>query len=191
MGLLDRLLGRAQPPPPSLDELFALPDAALTLESALGLRPTGVGSVCYRAAEGAAFAQAQTDIQALLDADEGPKVEKSLDGYGFTWLTCRHDPSDTAGLVTDLHAVNSTLESQGFGPSLLCSLVSFTDASGRQLALVYLYKRGTFYPFAPLRSGSRQRDNLLELQVRDLLTGEVPLEKDLTRWLAVWGAPGM
>ena len=69
--------------------------------------------------------------------------------------------------------------------------MSFTDPSGRQLALVYLYKRGTFYPFAPLGSDSRQRDNLLELQARDLLAGEVPVEKDLTRWLAVWGAPGL
>ena len=113
----------------------------------------------------------------------------STDEFGFAWLLSRQP--DLSALATDLHAVNTSLEAQGFGPGLLCSLVSFTDAAERQLALVYLYKRGTFYPFAPLRSGSRQRDNLLELQVRDLLTGEVAIEKDLTRWLAVWGAPGL
>ncbi|NHC12432.1 PspA-associated protein PspAB [Motilibacter deserti] len=188
MGLLDRLLGRAQPPPPSLDELFALPDAALTLEAALGLRPTGVGSVCFRAAEGAAFAQTESDVQALLDADEGPDVERSVDGYGFTWLTCRHDPGDVPGLVTDLHAVNSTLESQGFGPALLCSVVAFAGPDGRRLAVVYLYKRGTFYPFAPL--GGEQRDNPLELQARGAL-GDLRVEQDLSRWFAVWGAPGL
>ena len=38
---------------------------------------------------------------------------------------------------------------------------------------------------------SQQRDNLLEIQVRDALAAEIPIEKDLQRWLAVWGAPGL
>ena len=58
------------------------------------------------------------------------------------------------------------LEEQGFGSGLLCSIVTFRGRGGRRVGLVYLYKQGTFYPFAP--SGSR-RDNLLELQVRDHL----------------------
>ena len=37
----------------------------------------------------------------------------------------------------------------------------------------------------------RSFDNLLELQVRDHLTGELPMEPDLQRWMAVWGAPGL
>ena len=64
----------------------------------------------------------------------------------------------------------------------------FRDAGGRSVGLVYLYKQGTFYPFAP--SGT-SRDNLLELQVRDHLAGELPMEPDLQRWMAVWGAPGL
>ena len=66
--------------------------------------------------------------------------------------------SDT--LVTDLHAVNSALVDNGFGPQLLCTMVAFTDEEHRRMALVYLYKRGTFYPFAPLERGTaaaRQR----------------------------------
>ena len=54
--------------------------------------------------------------------------------------------------------------------------------------MVYLYKQGTFYPFAP--TGERRRDNLLEIQVRDLLAAELPIERDLSRWMALWGAPG-
>ena len=49
--------------------------------------------------------------------------------------------------------MNTALEDSGFGPQLLCSLVGFRDAERRPLALVYLYKRGTFYPFAPLPGG--------------------------------------
>ena len=110
-----------------------------------------------------------------------------MDEYGFTWLVARQD--DMSALVTDLHAINTALEAQGFGPSLLCSLVGFRDSAGRPLALVYLYKQGTFYPFAP--TGPRQRDNLVEIQVRDLLAGELPMERDLSRWMALWDAPAL
>ncbi|MFM7145498.1 MAG: PspA-associated protein PspAB, partial [Actinomycetales bacterium] len=96
---------------------------------------------------------------------------------------------DLAAAVTDLHAVNTCLVEAGFGPQLLCSQVSFRDPNDRVLALVYLYKRGTFYPFAP--TGVEQRDNILELQVRDLLLRELPVEQDLSRWFAVWSAPGL
>jgi hypothetical protein len=189
VGFLDALLGRRKPAKPDLDQLFALPSAAITLQAAAGFSPTGVGSVAYKAAEGGQFAQLQTDTQALLDADSGPPVEKSVDKYGYTWLLLRHDPSDVAGLVTDLHAVNTTLEGEGFGPALLCSLVSFTDQQGRRLALVYLYKRGTFYPFAP--QTGEQRDTALELQIRAQLGDDLRLEPDVARWFPVWGAPGL
>jgi hypothetical protein len=189
--LWDVLTGRSKPVKANLDALFALPTAALTLQAGAGFQPTGLGSVCYREAEGAAFAQTETDIVALLDADEGPAVEKSSDSFGFSWLLARHDPSDVAGLVTDLHAVNTTLEAQGFGPGLLCSLVGFADASGRRLGLVCLYKQGTFYPFAPQPGDGQRRDNLLEIQIRDLVRNDLPIESQLNRWMPVWGAPGL
>ncbi len=197
MSFWDSILGRRKPARANLDALFALPGAAITLETAAGFVATGVGSVCYREAEGAAFARTQADIVELLHAGDGPQVERTVDDYGFTWLITGREQADISELVTDLHAVNTTLEAEGFGPGLLCSLVTFVDASGRSLGLVYLYKQGTFYPFAPSgRSGgdagpSRQRDNVLELQIRDLLAGELPMEPQLNRWMAVWGAPGL
>ncbi len=191
MGFLDALLGRSKPARPDLDALFAVSQAALTLEAAIGLRPTGVGAVCYRANEGAAFATAQTELQTLLDADGGPAVERSQDPYGFTWLTCRQSSDALSDLVTELHAVNRTLQDNGFGPSLLCSVVAFADPDGRQVGLVYLYKRGTFYPFAPVPGGAERRDNALELQVRGAVGADLAIEPDLTRWLAIWGAPAL
>lgn len=189
MGFLDGLLGRSKAVQPRLDALFALPTAALTLEASGGFTATGSGSVCFRAAEGGTFSSVQADIQALLDADEGPKIEASTDAFGFTWLLVRTEPPDVPALVTDLHAVNSTLEAAGYGPQLLCSLLSFQSPAGRRVALVYLYKRGTFYPFAP--SGGEQRDNSLELSIRGQLGADLPVEQDLARWFPVWGAPGL
>jgi hypothetical protein len=194
MGFLDTLLGRSKPVKPDLDRLFALPTAALTLEAAAGFTPTGLGSVCFRAAEGGAFAQIERDVRELLDAGGGPAIETSTDSYGYTWLLVRRRPDQMSDLVTDLHAVNSSLEAAGFGPSLLCSLVGFagpagSEAGGHGLALVYLYKRGTFYPFAPLPG--QKRDSALELQARGAVGDDLPVEDDLSRWFPVWGAPGL
>ncbi|MEU9075392.1 hypothetical protein ACFYUY_03995 [Kitasatospora sp. NPDC004745] len=194
MGILDALFGRTKPVKPDLDQLFGVPSAALTLEAGAGFTPTGLGSVCFAAVEGAAFGQVEQQVRELLDADTergGVPVEASKDGYGYSWLLARHTPEELPELVNDLHAVNSELEGNGFGPQLLCSLVGFRDPQGRSLALVYLYKRGTFYPFAPMPGGGERRNSPLELQVNALLGNDLRLEKDLSRWFPVWGAPGL
>lgn len=206
-GFLDALLGRIKPVKPNLDVLFAIPSAVYSLRAALGLAPTGVGAVCYKAAEGAAARQALTDLRDLLGVDPGTEVSASRDEYGFTWITCRQSTVDLPALVTELHAVNTTLVEAGFGPSLLCTSIGFATAGPvrspgtwaepcgggapddrRRLALIYLFKRGTVYPFAP-RGGPPCRDNTLELQVRAELAGELPIEPDLARWFPTWNAP--
>ncbi|GGX09117.1 PspA-associated protein PspAB [Streptomyces chartreusis] len=194
MGLLDILLGRTKPVAPDLDRLFALPSAAVTLEAAAGFRPTGSGAVCFATVEGAAFDQTHREVQALLDADaerDGRPVQLARDDYGYSWLVSRRAPDQLPDLVNDLHAVNSAMEVNGFGPQLLCSLVGFEDDRDQRLALVYLYKRGTFYPFAPLPGAAERRDNPLELRVKAALAGDLRIEQDLNRWFPVWGAPGL
>ncbi|GAA1681502.1 PspA-associated protein PspAB [Streptomyces yatensis] len=194
MRLLDAILGRSKPVRPDLDRLFGLPGAAVSLEAGAGFTPTGQGSVCFASVEGGAFSQLQRDVRELLDADTdrgGVPVEFSQDAYGYTWLLARQPPDDVPALVNDLHAVNSLLQDGGFGPQLLCSLIGFQDPAGRSLALVYLYKRGTFYPFAPLPGAAEKRDNALELQIRALLGDDLRIEEDLSRWFPVWGAPGL
>ncbi|MFE0963230.1 PspA-associated protein PspAB [Streptomyces fungicidicus] len=192
MGLLDVLLGRSRAVRPDLDRLFALPSAAVSLEAAAGFRPTGQGAVCFATVEGAAFEQTHREVRALLDADAGrTPVQLSRDSYGYSWLVSHRSPDELPLLVNDVHAVNSVMEANGFGPQLLCSLAGFRDDEDRRLALVYLYKRGTFYPFAPLPGDREQRDNALELRIRAVLAGELPVEGDLGRWFPVWGAPGL
>ncbi|MFJ5226804.1 hypothetical protein [Streptomyces sp. NPDC088400] len=194
MGLLDTILGRSKPVRPNLDQLFALPSAALTLQAGAGFAPTGLGSVCFAGVEGGGFARIRQDVQELLDADSdrsGPPVSFSQDAYGYTWLLAQRSPDDTAALVNDLHAVNTLLQDGGFGPQLLCSLLSFRDPEQRSLALVYLYKRGSFYPFAPLPGAVEKRDSQRELQVRAVLGDDLRIEPDLARWFPVWGAPSL
>jgi hypothetical protein len=192
MGLLDTLLGRTKPVKPNLDDLFALPTAAVTLQAAGDLRPTGVGSVCVKPAEGGGFAGLEDQIDQLLTvnpADGQQRFDRTTDSFGFTWLTRRTSPDDVSGLVTELHGANASLDEAGFGPALLCTLVAFTDGEHPPLGLVYLYKRGTWYPFAP--TAPNRRDNARELAVRSMIGDDLKIEADLSRWFPVWGAPGL
>ncbi|HEY9335168.1 MAG TPA: hypothetical protein VIQ79_12125 [Kribbella sp.] len=187
MGLLDILLGRSKAVPPNLDQLFSLPSAAITLETAAGYRPTGSGSVCFKAAEGGGFTALREEVDKLLALDNA-KFSSTTDSYGFTWLVRQTAPDDLETLVTDLHAVNSSLVDAGFGNALLCTLVAFTNGS-QPLGLVYLYKRGSWYPFVPV--GADRRDNAQELQIKSVVGADLNFEQDLSRWFPIYGAPGL
>lgn len=189
MGLLDVLRGRSRQVPPNLDAIFALPAAAITLEASGGLVPSGEGGICFKAGTGASAIDADRDIGDLLGPSADGSVRRVDDDLGFTWLVIT-DP-DVGSLVTRLHAANSALEDHGLGPHLLCAAIGLRDAPGQSggapCYLVYLFKRGTFYPFAP--RGTERRDNALELRLRAELAADLPIEKDLSRWMALWGLP--
>jgi hypothetical protein len=186
MGLFDSIMGRSKPVRPNLDQLFAIPSAAITLQVSLDARPTGRGSVAFRAPEGKAFSDVVSEVKQLLTATSNPDLQVTQDSFGYTWLTIT--AAEVADLVNGLHAVNVSIQDAGFGPQLLCSLVGFRRGD-QDFALVYLYKRGTFYPFAPV--SEPRRDNILELQLRDLLADDMRVEQDMSRWFPVWGAPGL
>ncbi len=189
MGLRDTLFGRTKQVAPKLDNLFALPTAALTLQSELDLVTSGQAGLCFKAGSGETEINSDDDLRQLLDFDEGAiKVTYTTDDLGFRWIVL-HDP-DLENLVTRIHGANTTLVEHGLGPRLLCAVFGFVPAhQGAEGAvrMVYLLKQGTFYPFAP--TGADQRDNELELRVKSFLEHDLAMEKDLTRWMALWNLP--
>lgn len=189
MGFLDALLGRSQPKKPKLDNLFAVPGAALTLEVSTEFRPTGYASVTFRSMEGAAIAQAESESVALVEMDPATTVTQESDSYGYTWQVIHDADKDMSRLITNVHAINMALEGQGLGPMLLCSSVYFRDSSGLTAALVYLYKRGTFYPF--VQTGPNQRDTTVEFNLKAAIGSDLPMEEDTSKWSPLWDAPGI
>ncbi|HEY8030580.1 MAG TPA: hypothetical protein VIE38_13870, partial [Gaiellaceae bacterium] len=52
---------------------------------------------------------------------------------------------------------------------------------------IYGFKTGTFWPFVPC--GDKERDNAEEMELKAKLELELPVEPDLSRWLALFDAP--
>lgn len=186
MGFLDAILGRSKPVESNLDRLFALSGAAITLKVAANLAPAGKAAVVFKPASGAAFANTEAEFRDVLKEMDGVTVSSTDDSFGYRWVLL--EAPDLETLVTASHAVNRSLEDHGFSPQLLCSLFAFTDTTkGRPVYWVYLYKRGTFYPFVP--SGHETRDNEAELSLKAVVASDLPVEPDTSHWFPLWEIP--
>ena len=189
MGLRDTLFGRTKQVAPKLDNLFALPSAALTLQSELDLVTSGQAGLCFKAGSGETQLATDADIMTLLNFEAGSdEAHITTDELGFKWLLVKNP--DLNELVTRIHSANSSMVEHELGPRLLCAVFGFVPASPPgegDVRMVYLLKQGTWYPFAP--TDSDNRNNQLELRVRSFLDKDLPMEKDLSRWMALWGLP--
>ena len=187
LGLRDALFGKKKLSEPKDDRLFALTTAAVTLQVELGLKCAGAAAITFKPQSSGEFRSAFDDVDKLLDAvaqQSGSTVERKSDDYGYDWIVV-HDPQ-LEDLVGTAHTLASELTAQGFGEQLLAAIFKF-DGGANPVYWIYGFKRGSFWPFVP--SGKDQRDNATELELKAKLEHELPIEPDLTRWLALFDAP--
>ncbi|MHB8263177.1 MAG: PspA-associated protein PspAB [Acidimicrobiales bacterium] len=240
MKFMDTLLGRTKPVRPKLDELFSLPTASITLQTAAGIIPTGKAGVCFKPPGGQPFEHILSEVEQLLRTGDGPvqdgssgqaevggrdgssvpdntygaassadlMVKQAGDSFGYKWVIVEGGGIDD--IVTRVHMVHSSISENGWGEQLLCSLFSFVHSdkdlgdeadmsmdgaspvvsssdSRHPLYLVYLAKRGSFYPFAPV--GKEKRDTEMEMRIKALIDHDLPMEPDLDRWFPLWDMP--
>ena len=160
----------------------------MTLDIECGLKTAGVGAVIFKPLSAGEFSQADRDVEQLLEgvaAEQQSKLDRKKDSFGFEWVIV-HDP-DLEDQVTAVHAVASEFAAKGFGAQLLAAPFRFAG-EGDPVYWIYGYKTGTFWPFVP--TGTKQeRDNARELELKAKLEPELPIEPDLSKWLALFDAP--
>jgi hypothetical protein len=183
-----RLFGRRKRPASAAREkLFALSTAQVTLDMELGLKSSGAAAVVFKPMSAGEFVRAASDMEQLLEsasADTGTKIERRTDSFGYEWLILRDN--DLEDLVTSTHLVASELEDAGFGPQLLAAVFRF-EGGGKTVYWIYGFRNRAFWPFVP--KGEKERDNAEELELKAKLERELPIESDLTKWMALYDAP--
>lgn len=198
---MDAVLGSSRLPKAKSDKLFAISTASVTLESNLGLKPSGSAGICFKPIGATSYESARKEIQELLEfsskeTDTEFRLEK--DEYNFLWAIFK-DP-DFEDLVASIHLVSQTLEDRGFGKQILCAIYRFDSepeagtvgregkTSGKKTVYwIYNFKQGTYYPFIPL--SGRQRDSPFEFKLRAEMEREMPVEKNVEKWYPLWGIP--
>jgi hypothetical protein len=187
LGLRDALFGKKKLSEPKEDQLFALTTAAVTLETSLGLKSAGSAAIAFKPQSSGEFRSAFDDVDELVDAVAeqcGSKIERKTDEYGYDWVIVHDDQLED--LVGAAHTLASELTAKGFGSQLLAAIFRF-DGYEHPVYWIYGFKRGAWWPFIP--TGDSKRDNAKELELKSQLEGELPVEQDLTRWLALFDAP--
>jgi len=198
---MDAVLGRSRLPKAKSDKLFAISTASITLESNLGLKPSGYAGICFKPIGALAYESARKEIQELLEyssKETETELRMEKDEYNFLW-TIFKDP-DFDDLVANIHLVSESLEEKGFGEQILCAIYRFDSepeagtagsegkTGGRKVVYwIYNFKQGTYYPFIPL--SDRKRDSPFEFRLRADMEREMPIEKNVEKWYPLWGIP--
>lgn len=198
---MDAILGTSKLPKAKSEKLFAISTASITLETSLGLKPSGYAGICFRPIDATAYESARKEIQELLEySSKETETEFRLekDEFNFLWAIFK-DP-DFEDLVANINLVRQTLEEQGFGEQILCAIFRFdsepepestenTGKAGRRKIVYWIYnfKQGTYYPFIPL--SGKERDSPFEFKLRADMEREMPVEKNVEKWYPLWGIP--
>lgn len=185
----DSLLGRTRPAPPTIERLFAMSTAQISMESQLGMKAGDRAGISFRPVDSAYFDRLTSELDDMLKISTeatNTKFETQTDQYRFRWVLLTDDQFED--LVATIHIISQTLIEHQFGEQLLTAVFRYTTAQGQPVYWLYNYKRGTFYPFAPTGKG-RERDNALELRLSNAMGRELPIEEQLERWYPVWDVP--
>lgn len=168
------------------EDLFGMSTAYVTMAADLDYEPAGVAALCFAAVDSTDFAAAVDDVEAILAAGEeetGTDARFVGDRHGYDWVVLEDD--DVEDLVTSVHFAADTLVEQGFGSRLLAALFAFRKPEvGTPVYWVYSFRRGSYYPFAPV--GDHERDTGTEFKLESVLNGELDVEGDKEYWYPLW-----
>ncbi len=184
--LMQSILGTTKLPKATLDKIFSITTAQMTLEAEYDLKPAIRAAVSFKPIESSRFESARKEIEELLtysSHDSGSSFRIEVDVLRYIWVILE-DP-DFEDLVTGIHMVSQTMIDRGYGAYLLCAVFRFE--SEHPVYWIYNFKKGLFYPFIP--TGGKNRDNAGEIRLRTQMERELPIEKDIGMWYPLWGIP--
>lgn len=180
---------RGEPVGRDSQALFSLSSSYITLETKLGLAPTGRCSLGIKAVSGGHFFQMKDEVRSFLDGIRSEFdliYEMTEDPYGYLWIT--FEAKKVEDLLAGITAVGDTIQEKAFGDHILAAVFEFRNSrDSSQIYLIYSYKRNKFYPFAP--EGNKKRNPEKEMQVMATVVEEMPLEKDMALWYPLWDLP--
>jgi hypothetical protein len=169
------------------DDLWGMSTAYVTMEADLDYRSTGQAALCFAAVDSTDFTGALQNVEAILEAGEaetGTSADFVEDSHGYHWVVLEDESFED--LVTSVHFAADELEEQGYSSRLLAALFSFQRPDeDRPIYWVYSFRRGAYYPFAPV-PGERERDSGAEFKLQSVLDGELEVEDDKEYWYPLW-----
>lgn len=169
--------------PADAEDLFAVTQATIEVEAALGYQLGGVAGICFSDVDSTEFDRAIDEVEGVLLTDDatGEADIGVTDTKGYQWITVRNE-SDEA-IVSNIQYAASTLIQNDFGSRLLAAVFPLVN-DGEHAYLIYSFNRGSYYPFAP--NGKRSRDSQVEFKLESTLQDVLDVEEDKDYWYPLW-----
>ena len=166
------------------DDLFGLSTAYFTMAADLDYDHGAEAALCFSAVDSTDFADAVAEVRSILEVgklETGTEATFIEDSHGYSWVVFEDD--DFEDLVTSVHFAADTLIERDYGSRLLAALFAFKKTDD-YVYWVYSFRRGSFYPFAPLPG--KERDSSAEFKLETVLDGELAIEQDKEYWYPLW-----
>jgi hypothetical protein len=166
------------------EDLFGMSTAYITMGAELGHDGAGAGALCFSGVDSTDFRDAVEEVHAILErgrVETGTEAYLHEDSKGYEWVVLEDD--DVEDLVTSIHFAADTLIERDYGSRLLAALFAFERDDG-YVYWVYSFRRGAYYPFAPL--AGNERDKAAEFKLQSVLDGELDVEDDKEFWYPLW-----
>ena len=181
---------------PKPDKLSSLATVSPRLAEQFHLNPTGKLGLCLRAHSGSKKDTSpkltESDLEMLANSalgtsavTQGTEFKATQDQYQYLWLVLRN--TDLGDLLSATSKVVTVIKEKGKKDLLVAALIPFRADEGKEANWIYEFDRDRFYPFVP--ETEPRRNNQLEIEMAEKTEKEMPVEQQLERWRAIWGAP--
>lgn len=178
------------------DAIFALSSSYISLESKLNLINTGRCGICIKKTDAeVSFNELKLSIENLLEASKKTDIKLSygisIDEYhDLLWLVI--DVTSIEDSVACVTVVSEILEQKG--PMILLESAVFEfgkkGSEHQPYYLIYDYELNKFYPFIPIISRQKARNNREEMNMMKAVSDDnLPIEEDESKWDPIWHLP--
>ncbi len=173
---------------PAGDRLFALTTAAVTLDTECSLKPAGVGAVIFKPLSAGEFTAGRPGRSSSCCRRSPRAPDRSSTARPTRSASSGSSSATPTSRTRSPACTPSPPSSRRRASAASCSRPPFRfDGGENPVYWIYGFKTGTFWPFVP--TGAKERDNATELELKAKLEPELPIEPDLSRWLALFDAP--
>lgn len=165
-------------------DLIALSRVSLAVETNMGYEACKVGGLAFSDIDDQEFDKALDEVKGVIrSSDDTQDAELDIkDIHGTQWIVVNDE--DIESLVANLQFGASAMESVEYSSRLLAAVLPFKNDNDDYIYVIYSFRRGSFYPFAP--KSLDERDSKIERRLSTILEDEIDVEDDRSYWYPLW-----
>lgn len=166
------------------NDLIALSRVSLAVETNMNYEPCEVGGLAFSDIDDQEFEKALNEVKGVIKSnDDTEDADLDMkDIHGTQWIVVNDESIES--LAANLQFGASAMESVEYSSRLLAAVLPFKNDENDYIYVIYSFRRGSFYPFAP--QGLDERDSKIERRLSTIIEDEIDVEDDRSYWYPLW-----